>query len=144
MFRIEDLSKNTNTSILSYIDSTGTFENTHVENVENGGFMGKSTSGTKIDATYFFVPLMAFPRQIEIVTATLIYENDTSANVIIKLVYGNKKAWKVSNSILTHKKDEYISTVEFNSVIIEPLECFYFSCNKKLEKARIVVGYRTF
>jgi len=143
MFRIEDLSKKVNTSVLSYIDSTGTFESTHEENIENGGTMAKGTLGKTIDATYFFVPLMVFPKQIEIISATLSYENEL-ADVVVKLVYGNKKTWKVSNSVLEHKKGEYITNLEFvPSVIIKPLECFYFSCNKKLEKARIVVEYRT-
>jgi hypothetical protein len=143
MFRIEDLNKKINTPVLSYIDSTGTFESTHEENIENGGIMGKSTTGSKINATYFFVPLMVFPKYIEIVSATLGYENE-SADIIVKLVYGNKTSWKVSSSIIEHKKGEYITTLEFNPpVTIKPLECFYFSCNQKLEKSRIVVGYRT-
>lgn len=143
MLRIEDLNKRS-PYVLSYIDSTGTFDSTHEENVENGGIMGKSKTGTKIDATYFFVPLMVFPTYVEIVSATLGYENDT-ADVVVKLIHGKKGEWNIKKPEIVHKKGECITTVFFNNpVLINPLECFYFSCNKKLEKSRIVVGYKTF
>jgi hypothetical protein len=100
----------------------------------------------------YFYPSMVFPTYIELVSATLMFNNtaETSTDKIVKLVIaengGSVKPVERKEYTITHKKGELVTTVKFKpTIILDPHQSFYFFTAKEaLTDSCLVLGYRNY
>lgn len=104
-------------------------------------------------STYFF-PSMVFPTYTELISATLMYNNDgvSSTDRKIKLAIaengGSDKPIERKEYEITHKRGELFTTIKFNPpFVLDPHQSFYFHTDKEKEALQgscIVLGYRNY
>jgi hypothetical protein len=131
---ILSLIKEVMTRPLQYLQSP----NLDIENADDGG-----------KTTIYFFPSMVFPTYIELVSATLMYNNKKSGSTdkIIQLATsengGSDKPIDRKEYNLLHKAGELVTTLKFNpSLLLDPHQSFYFYSLEELKDSSMVLGYR--
>lgn len=120
--------------------------------------ISKDISGTK-KISQFFCPSMLFPNRVQILSMTLLYQNDDTEKRVkiavtknVEIVNGSNKRTKNvlveldDSYTLTHPPNELITTIKFKTPLtLEALDKFYFvSQDVELKDARLTISFRNY
>lgn len=135
---VQDLTKQVAQQPVQYLRSTN-----YDSDKPDDGVDGKVS-------TYFF-PSMVFPTYIELISATLMYNNISSnKNKTVKLAIaengGSDKPIERKEYEITHKSGELVTTINFTPpFVLDPHQSFYFFTEKEtIDASCIVLGYRNY
>lgn len=140
MFGIEDLKKQVVIPQTQYLQSKATHD---VQTQINGS--------EKNMCTYFF-PFMVFPRRVELLSATLLYKNDSGNVKTISIAIQDKNVGDLIDEKpplmlkkfnVEHGPGKLLTTQTFDPpLIVERHQPFYFYCSEKLENSGLTIAYR--